>query len=92
MYFLLSKVTKSITIIMRDMFQLLGALSKLFCFLEYPNEMFLFLGSYFTEKEIEGLRVKELKNGGVGIWTQSHLTSKLVLFLIMIEIFMKIYW
>ena len=52
---------------MCGMFQLLGALSKLFCFSEYPNEMFLFLGSYFMEEEIEGLRVKELKNGGVGI-------------------------
>ena len=65
MYFLLSTVTK--TIIMCGMFQLLGALSKLFCFSGYPNEMFLFLGSYCMEEEIEGLRVKELKNGGVGI-------------------------
>ena len=52
---------------MCGMFQLLGALSKLFCFSGYPNEMFLFLGSYFMEEEIEGLRVKELKNGEVGI-------------------------
>ena len=77
---------------MCGMFQLLGALSKLFCFSEYPNEMFLFLGSYFMEEEIEGLRVKELKNGEVGIWIQSHLTSKLVLFLVMVELFMKSHW
>lgn len=49
------------------MLQLLGALSKLFCFSEYSNEMFLFLGSYFMEEEIEALRVTELKNGGAGI-------------------------
>lgn len=72
------------------MFQLLVALSKLFCFSEQPNEMFLFLDSYFTEEETEDQRgeVIDLKNGGVRIWTQALLTSTVVLFLIMSGIFM----